>query len=336
MPFTVRELSKHFPDLPEEFISVLPEACEFCEMPYVMSASLTGLHCSNPRCSSKVAQRIKSITSELNILGFGESTIHEFIDFYGVTNPMDIFDLREGMDVTERAGRAKSDNLIAQVEAVRNGREFLLWEAVKVQHLPGVSTTAQKLLGGYDSIDKFYSDLHDGGIEWVNSKLTDKEEIGIRAVQIYDTFITYEDDVKEGVGYLRIASMAGVEELTVVVSDQAGDGFSSKNDFYETCRERFAGRFHFNFAGSVAKKSTEFLIWAGADGSPARYTSKVRKVENYNDSGAKIPILTGKQFIDFLDSGRGLSEKWDYYTEKNLEFVVEDTSFADAESFGLE
>lgn len=41
------------------------------------------------------------------------------------------------------------------------------------------------------------------------------------------------------------------------------------------------------------------IKWAGADGSPARYTSKVRTVENWNAKGsANIPIVTVKEFIE--------------------------------------
>ena len=41
------------------------------------------------------------------------------------------------------------------------------------------------------------------------------------------------------------------------------------------------------------------IKWAGADGSPARYTSKVRTVENWNAKGsANIPIVTAKEFIE--------------------------------------
>ena len=62
-------------------------------------------------------------------------------------------------------------------------------------------------------------------------------------------------------------------------------------------------------------KSIDYLIWAGADGSPARLTSKVKKVRAWNeqykqkkaegklkDTDHEIPIMTAKQFIMMLET----------------------------------
>lgn len=43
------------------------------------------------------------------------------------------------------------------------------------------------------------------------------------------------------------------------------------------------------------------IKWAGADGSPARYTNKVKTVEGYNNKGMNIPIMTTSQFIEEME-----------------------------------
>ena len=94
-----------------------------------------------------------------------------------------------------------------------------------------------------------------------------------------------------------------------VCSDEVGYPFKTKNDFYATVNNLYPN-IHVEFLQSVTK-SIDYLIWAGADGSPARYTNKVKKVEGWNKSfketgkGKEIPIITASDFIILL---QGLAE----------------------------
>lgn len=303
MSLIVEDLKLTFPDLPQEFVDLIPVTCTDCGSALTISEALTGLSCSNRTCPGKMSMRVKAICKELNILGFGASTIDAFIDTYSPSSPMNIFELEPGMSVGNGVSPKISEKITDQLHEIRENSEFLLWEAVKIQNLPGIQTAAQKIFTGYSDIDLAYQDLHEGGIDWVSNRLGIQGGAGVRAVSVYSTLVQYEDDVKEACAYFRIVDAGNTPELTVVVSDQAGEGFSSKNDFYNRAREQFKGRYLFNFAPSVSAKGTDYLIWAGADGSPARYTSKVSKVEGYNAKGSQIPILTGQQFLDHLESG---------------------------------
>lgn len=338
MPTAVRDLAKNFPDLPQKFLDCLPDECPYCGVPTLIRVSLTGLHCANPRCAQKVSQRVQAIANSLNILGFGPSTADDFVNTYDILNPMDIFDLDHTMLVGDGVGAERSTAIIDAIYSVQQNRTFLLWEAVAIQNLPGIQTSAQKLFSGYSDIGEFYDDMYEGGVEFIHGKISTSDTVGARAVQLYGTLAEFEDDIREGVSYLRLADMGTAQELTVVVSDQAGTGFQSKTDFYNRCKAEFEGRFFFNFAGSVSQKSTEFLIWAGADGTPARYTSKVGKVEDWNAAGkTSIPIMTGQEFIDFLNSGTPLSDKYSYVESLRATTKVADDSSAeyDFEDMGL-
>ena len=66
--------------LPEEFAFCIPDVCPDCGAPMVMSETLTGLHCSNPKCGSKLVMRIRQICKDMNVLYFGESAIERFIN----------------------------------------------------------------------------------------------------------------------------------------------------------------------------------------------------------------------------------------------------------------
>lgn len=297
----IKDIKENFESygLPLEFVEVLPDVCSECGSPLAMSETLTGLHCSNPRCKDKLIMRIRAVCKSLNITDFGEATISKFIDYYGVVNHLKFFDLKEGMVLSDEVSDKVSEKVISQV--VRN-KDFLLWEFIQVANLPFIQTSARKIFQGYDDLEVAFRDIESGGIGFIQEKLgiAGSSSLSLQAMKIYSVLMEFRDDLLEGVRYVNITKLEGVKELNVVCSDQVGGGFSKKSEFYAYIRDRFGGRVHVNFLSSVTR-GIDYLVWAGADGSPARYTSKVQKVERYNERGCSIPIVTASMFIEELD-----------------------------------
>lgn len=298
----VDDLKKNYETLglPERFVDCLPDSCPDCGFPLVMSETLTGLSCSNPRCKSKLLMRIKAVCKDLNILYFGESTIEKFIDYYEPTSPLDIFELEEGMILGEGVSPEVSNKVISQIKSKNS---FLLWELVQVANLPFIRTSARAIFQGYSNLSEAYRDIENGGIDFIQSKLgiSKNGELSIQASKIYASLIEFKDDLLEAEKHVNIVSTEGLKELNVVCSDQVGGGFSKKPEFYAYVKEHYGDRVHVNFLTSV-NKNIDYLVWAGADGSPARYTSKVQKVEGYNAKGYDIPIVTADQFLEEIES----------------------------------
>ena len=174
-----------------------------------------------------------------------------------------------------------------------------MWEFVQVANLPYIQTSARKIFQGYSNLTEAYEDIEEGGVDFIQKKLgiTKDDSVSLQAMKIYTTLMEFKDDLLEGEECVEIIKLEGKKELNVVCSDQVGDGFSKKNEFYAYVNSTFEDKVHVNFLTSV-NRSIDYLVWAGADGSPARYTSKVQKVEGYNSKGCNIPIVTAKQFID--------------------------------------
>lgn len=282
--------------LPEEFVMCLPTKCEDCGAPMEMSEVLTGLRCSNPRCKSKLVMRIRAICKDLNILSFGESTIEKFIEYYDVTNPLDMFELQEGMILGEGISLDVSNKIIRQI---REKDKFLLWEFVQMANIPFVRTSARNIFQGYKTLDEAFVDIETGGVEFIKKRLGftgDDDGISIQSVKVYTSLMDFKDELLEGIQNVTIVDVSDLPELNVVCSDQVGGRFRNKPDFYSFVRKEFEGKVHVNFLTSV-NKNIDVLVWAGADGSPARYTSKVQKVERYNEKGSNIDIMTGEQFV---------------------------------------
>lgn len=284
-------------NLPYEFAECLPEKCPTCGSPTEMSEVLTGLHCSNPRCPDKIVMRIRAICQKLGILGFGESTIMKFVEYYKVTNPINIFGLYPGMSIAdpEEVSDLVSDKIIAQIDAKR---DFQLWEFVQIANIPGVQTSAKDIFGDYTSLDDAYAAIEEGGVDFIQRKLgiAADMELSVRAMQVYTNLMLFKDDLYDGIVDVNIIDMSDVKEINIYCSDQAGGNFKHKKDFYAAIQKEFGDRVYFNIVGSVNKK-LNYLIWAGADGTPCRVTSKVTTVQGYQAKGYDIPIMTADQFI---------------------------------------
>ena len=127
--------------------------------------------------------------------------------------------------------------------------------------------------------------------------------------------MTFKDDLFEAIDFVNIIKTHsdGMIKLKAVCSDEVGAPFKTKADFYATVNSRYTN-IHVEFLGAVTK-NIDYLVWAGADGSPARLTNKVKKTEGYNSKYNEnlasgnvkegehyIPIVTAKQFMEILDN----------------------------------
>ena len=296
---SVSELTE-YDGLPQEFLDVLPVECIDCGAETVITEALTGLSCVNPVCTGKIAVRVKALLTDTGVKDFGDARIDEFVDYFQLTNPINVLDFREE-HLWEGASIKTWGKILRQIEKVRN-TPIELYKFVQLCHLPGIQSSAKDLFGDYTELDSFYSDMEDGGIEWVANKLGIQTDSSIRSFKVYSTLLEYKDDLYEGIDIVTIdVPNLELPQLVVVCSDQVGGGYSTKREFYTDVEQRAVGKYRVEFKGSVTK-SIDCLVWAGADGSPARYTSKVQKVEGWNNeaeanNGRGIPIVTAGQFL---------------------------------------
>ena len=261
--------------LPDEFYDSLPQYCseEDCGFPMEMSETLTQLHCSNPRCPSKIVQRLIAIANTLGVKDLGEAKATKFVHKFKITNPLDIFSYnpKEHGSMGDGISVEVSEKIVNQF---KEKNSFTLTEYVRIANLPYIQTSAVAIFDGYDDIVQAYKD-----IETVNIIKTNTAEM---------------------------------INLKAVCSDEVGAPFKTKADFYATVNNKFSN-IHVEFLNSVTKK-IDYLVWAGADGSPARYTNKVKKTEGYNakykeaiengtikDGDHEIPIVTAQQFLNILE-----------------------------------
>lgn len=290
----------------DKFYACLPTECPVCGMPTEMSEALTGLHCSNPRCYSKVTQRLLAIANSLGVKDLGDSRAEKFILNFGITNPLDIFtyDPDEDGQMDESISLELSKKIVQQF---RERNKFTLSEFVRVANLPNIQMSASAVFGKFDDLAEAYKAIESGGVEYIRDCLNigakGTEDISIRALKVYESLMTYKDDLFEGVGYVEIIKLhtEGMRTLKAVCSTEVGHPFRTKADFYATCNNLYPN-IHIEFGNSVTK-TTDYLIWAGADGvAKAAVTNKVKKARAYQDQGVGIKIVTAKEFLGMLEA----------------------------------
>lgn len=314
-------------DTPEEFLELLPEECiePNCGSPMEISVALTDLHCSNPRCPIKVKMRMVSMFRSIGVKGVGKEVANGILErFRGLDNPLIIMGYDSAVDgpLTNSMSLDASKKIEVQIA---EKKDYTLWEYVRLANLPYVQTSALKIFGKYDDLTEAYNDIESGGVDFIAKKLdikSDGEDVSVRALNIYETLLTFKKDLFDGLGGVNIIKQndGSIVNLSAVCSDEVGEPFKTKNDFYTTVNNRFADVVHVDFLSSVTK-SIDYLIWAGADGSPARLTNKVKKVRDWNEkykinkANGKlkegdhiIPIVTANQFIMMLQEMSGEEE----------------------------
>lgn len=310
-------------DIPDDFIRCLPHYCaeENCGYPMEMSEVFTQLHCSNPRCPSKVVQRLIAMASQLGVKDLGESKAYKFIQKFGISNPLLIFQYEPDVDgaLGDSISLEVSNKIVNQF---LQKNKFTLSEYVKIANLPFIQSSAVAIFGSYDDLYKAYEDIEAGGVNFIRDKLSigkgtsedGTEDVSVRALRVFDSLMEFKEDLLQGLNGVQIIETNNGEMRTfkAVCSDEVGSPFRTKADFYTTVNNKYPD-IHVEFLGAV-NAQIDYLIWAGADGSPARYTNKVKKVEGYNekykahleagtlkDGEHEIPILTANQFLEMLD-----------------------------------
>lgn len=311
---------------PDGFIDSLPDYCldPRCASPMEMSETLTGLHCSNPRCPTKLVRRLVALMSAMGVKDLGASRASAFIDRFGLTNPLFIFAYEPDADgaIGEGISLETSKKIYSQIVEKNS---FTLWEYVRNANLPFVQTSAMHIFSDFDSLEDAYKAIEDGGYEYVRNKLSikkgssddllDNSNISLRALRVFESLMTFKTDLFEALPYVKIKKThgTGMRVLKAVCSEEVGEPFVSKSAFYTIANNRHED-IHIDFLSGVTK-AIDYLIWAGADGvSNVRVTNKVQKVRKYNetyelhkslgklkDGEHYIPIVTAAQFLHILD-----------------------------------
>ena len=334
----VQEFKNNYGYMYEQgFLDSLPEACldDGCNSPMEISEALTGMHCSNPRCPTKIVNRLVAMGNMLGVKNLGSARARNFIMTFGIRNPLLIFSYEPQIDGAMGDG-ISVDVSQAIVDQFMKRNSFTLWEYVRLANLPYVQTSALQIFGEYDDLAKAYADIESGGVAFIQNKLSIKgkatnsklqsqqeaegieldnvnQDVSIRALKIYTSLMTFKSDLFQSLGSVNIIKIntGDMKVLKAVCSEEVGSPYKTKAEFYAVVNNMFPN-LHVEFLSSV-NKSIDYLVWAGAEDSGVRVTNKVNKVNTWNEKyyehkqqnslkpdEHEIPIVSARQFIEIL------------------------------------
>lgn len=305
------EFSELGSSLDPRFFEVVPQFCDSCESPLDMNMALTELKCINPMCTGKLVMRVRKLCEALGIKHFGESSIEKWVDENGIVSPLQLYDIEDGM-LLNGISDSLADKLLPQISAVKTMK---LWEFVANAQLPYIQMSAKKLLEGYSSLEDFFSDMTDGGVEFIQTRLGIGDQyddlgnpiVSTMASKVFTSLLESQEELLEAINYITLEDESNVQEFIIVASDEVGSGFSTKREFYNYIKQRYAGLATFTIGSSVTKK-TNIVIWKGFDGTPARETSKVKRTYELHNQGVQIQGYTAAEFIEAFDKHFGLTK----------------------------
>lgn len=305
------EFSELGSSLDPRFFEVVPQFCESCESPLDMNMALTELKCINPMCTGKLVMRVRKLCEALGIKHFGESSIEKWVDENGIVSPLQLYNIEDGM-LLNGISDSLADKLLPQISAVKTMK---LWEFVANAQLSYIQMSAKKLLEGYSSLEDFFRDMTDGGVDFIQTRLGIGDQyddfgnpiVSTMAAKVFTSLLESQEELLEAINYINLEDESNVREFIIVASDEVGNGFSTKREFYNYIKQRYAGLATFTIGSSVTKK-TNVVIWKGFDGTPARETSKVKRTYELHDQGVPIQGYTAAEFIEAFDKLFGLTK----------------------------
>lgn len=305
------EFSELGSSLDPRFFEVVPQFCESCESPLDMNMALTELKCINPMCTGKLVMRVRKLCEALGIKHFGESSIEKWVDENGIVSPLQLYNIEDGM-LLNGISDSLADKLLPQISAVKTMK---LWEFVANAQLPYIQMSSKKLLEGYSSLEDFFKDMTDGGVDFIQTRLGIGDQyddfgnpiVSTMAAKVFTSLLESQEELLEAINYINLEDESNVREFIIVASDEVGNGFSTKREFYNFIKQRYAGLATFTIGSSVTKK-TNVVIWKGFDGTPARETSKVKRTYELHAQGVPIQGYTASEFVEAFDKLFGLTK----------------------------
>lgn len=275
--------------LPKKFLDILPTKCSYCGSELVITETLTVLNCTNSKCLEKGVQRMLLLLKDLGVKSLGESKCRAFLKKFKTNNPYAILLYEPSKDGVLYEG-CSMDFSYSVYNKLNEVREMLLWEYVKIGNIEGLRDVARMLFSGYESIDGFYSDLYEYGVELVQDLMGLKVDsaVSVKAISVYNTLLSYESELRSSIVGVNL-KVLDVPTLNICISS-VGKPFKNKTEFIKEMNKLVSGKIHLNILSGVTK-DCDYLIWS-KDGNT---TSKVNKAIKYD-----IPVFRGVEFEEYL------------------------------------
>jgi len=258
----------------------MPEKCPSCGTKLVKEE--VAFRCPNPKCFARQRRNFYHFASRsaFNFDGLGPKIIDKLIDEGLVSDPSDLFDLKEGDIVPlERFAEKSAENLI---KAISEKKEIYLAKLIYALGIRNIGEeTAMDLAGHFGAIQKIK-----------NAKLEDFASIlNIGPVVAKSVFEWFQE--KENLKYLeKLEKRVNIKHQALIVKGKlAGKTFVLTGSMESMSRDEAKQKIRDlggNISESVSSK-TDYVVVGSDPGSKAEKAKKLG-----------VKILSEKQFLDLI------------------------------------
>ena len=284
IPAVVRVLFEKRPELSEPF--TLPATCPVCGSPTERKSGEAALRCVNDNCPAKLKRLLMHFVSRsaMNIDGFGEAFVEQFIDGGWLESIADIYTLKdhkEGLESLEGFGKKSVENLLSAIENSKDNDYYRLLAGFGI---PLIGEKASKTLA------KNFPNLN-GLMQATVEELTRIDEIGEKMAQSLVAYFS-QDEIKAMISKLESLGVNVTSKTTLsedgVLSGKTlvvtGTLVKYSRDEIKALIEKHGGK----AAGSVSSKTDYVIVGENAG-------SKAEKAASLN-----VPILDEEAFERLL------------------------------------
>ena len=262
----------------------LPSKCPVCDSSVEKEEEESAVRCTNYNCPAQVQRRIDHWCSRdaMDIDGVGESLIEQLLKNKLISDPVDLYFLKQGqLEEPERMAEKSANNAITSIENSKKRTLDRLIYALGIRHVG--KTIAELLSSRFNSID-----------ELSEASLEDLENIGGIGPKIAKSIVDYfpHSSSKKIIEKIKKANIQlEVKKAKVKDSKISGKTFvitgtletMTRNEAEETIKNHGAR------AASSVSKNTDYLL-CGTD--PGSKLNKAKELE--------ITVLTEQEFVKLV------------------------------------
>lgn len=279
----------------DSFLEYLPEYCEFCGSPNEVLESFTSLRCSNPKCISKIAGRLKMMLNDIGVFSLDLDDCMNFLRHFQSENPYSIFlyNPNDDGELFEGFGIEKSKSFY---KSLNKKRGMLLWEYIKIGNFKELIGSAEKLFKDYNDINSFYLDMSTNGIPFIQRKLlegtqyeNDDSYICVDAVKIFHVLQENKEDIEEGLqGVVLLKPMI---KMGVFFANKV-DGFDSNKDFLYAVNKKLKNNIYL-YPTDLIDDSLRMVYWEDTE-------FKNTMIEQIKNNNQKVRIVNSENIFTKL------------------------------------
>jgi DNA ligase (NAD+) len=273
---------------PESAEVAAPVYCPVCSSKLIKNEDEVAIFCENNFCPAQIKGKIIHFASRqaMDIEGFGESIVNQFVDLNLISNYADIYDLkykRNDLISLERFGEKSVDNLLSSIEKSKNQSFEKVLFALGIRYVG--AGAAKKLAKSFKTIDNL--------IKAEKKDIESVYEIGASISESIKRFFSDQQNI-ELIKRLKSAGLKFEVDEGEIQSDKlSGKTFvltgtlnSMTRDEAKDLIERLGGK----VVSSVSGK-TSFVVVGDNPGSKLDKAAKLG-----------VKIIDEKEFTELLES----------------------------------